>query len=450
MLTCPTPLTADAAAGFGSCRHLGGRDLARIRDTRAGVAFISFNPNAGTSFETFFNIYPPPDDVRFIGIQEIKVTAANADEYRHRLARIGWDALIITSNGSFNSASADVALVARDGWSVKPLGLCDVGFDLPTSAHFGFGLSKGIFEQGLIIVVVYLVDSVGLNNLALLHSFQGVLYAFRKPYVTMADWNVPPDVLAESGWLQAIGWIISAPDRPTCLVNGSARVYDFAVHSHRWSSAQKAHLFETWAASPYTAVRFDTVSSQIPIEISVFRRPRAYPVAAPFGPWPDNVEPNYAYKHVSPADNVTSDQITDVARDCCSRVETELAFKYAADASEDSPFRGRSGEFRVVKNTLSTSLRGPVGLGLPLKNYYSVCVFAWQLFSSSAQLCWVERDGFSVGTHPRMYSLSRLRTTHCHLPSKQTKKKRSRELFRDRRQACAAPISGSPDCHAVC
>ena len=86
-----------------------------------------------------------------------------------------------------------------------------------------------------------MIGSVGLDhgNLTLLHGAASVWYALRKPYVILADWNNPPDVLAASGWLQSIGGAISASERPTCLVRGARKVYDYAVHSHHWSVAPK-------------------------------------------------------------------------------------------------------------------------------------------------------------------------------------------------------------------
>ena len=70
-----------------------------------------------------------------------------------------------------------------------------------------------------------------LADAALLHQIAGVLFAARKPYLIMADWNMPPEVLSASGWLSPIAGKIVATERPTCVTRGTATVFDYAVVS---------------------------------------------------------------------------------------------------------------------------------------------------------------------------------------------------------------------------
>ena len=48
-----------------------------LREDRNGVSCITFNANAGSSFESFLRSKPPPPSVRFIGVQEMKIPAAD-------------------------------------------------------------------------------------------------------------------------------------------------------------------------------------------------------------------------------------------------------------------------------------------------------------------------------------------------------------------------------------
>ena len=64
-------------------------------DCKDGVSFITFNPNAGTSLESFLGSAPPPSSVRLIGAQEMKILAVDVDSYRHRLSKLGWEAHVI-------------------------------------------------------------------------------------------------------------------------------------------------------------------------------------------------------------------------------------------------------------------------------------------------------------------------------------------------------------------
>jgi hypothetical protein len=107
------------------------------------------------------------------------------------------------------------------------------GFDVPTSAHFCFWLPEGVFSDGFLNVVAYLVDTVGLDgtNRNLMQQIAAVLYALGKPFVILADWNFNPEVLHQYGWLQTIKGYVVAPARPTCLAKEASNTYDYAVCS---------------------------------------------------------------------------------------------------------------------------------------------------------------------------------------------------------------------------
>ena len=74
---------------------------------------------------------------------------------------------------------------------------------------------------------MYLKDSEGLSetNKFLLETGAGVVNALRGPWIAMGDWNMSPETLAASKWLEMVNGVIFATELPTCNDN----VYDFFV-----------------------------------------------------------------------------------------------------------------------------------------------------------------------------------------------------------------------------
>ena len=65
-------------------------------------------------------------------------------------------------------------------------------------------------------------------NVAILEQLTIHLSTLRGPWIIAGDWNLSPDVLQASGWLDTVGGSIVAPSDPTCFDN----VYDFFVISN--------------------------------------------------------------------------------------------------------------------------------------------------------------------------------------------------------------------------
>ena len=82
---------------------------------------------------------------------------------------------------------------------------------------------------------VYLCCSEGLSrrNLDLLQSLAQVIDSLHGPWIVAADFNMSPEVLRSSGWLNLVHGRVVAPSAPTCGCN----VYDFFVVSETLGSA---------------------------------------------------------------------------------------------------------------------------------------------------------------------------------------------------------------------
>ena len=82
---------------------------------------------------------------------------------------------------------------------------------------------------GIHLCSIWLIDSQGLSesNLAILAEAAALLHSISGPWIIGGDWNINPQVLQGSGWLDVVGGKIVATPLPTC--NGST--YDFFVVS---------------------------------------------------------------------------------------------------------------------------------------------------------------------------------------------------------------------------
>ena len=97
----------------------------------------------------------------------------------------------------------------------------------------------------------------------------------------MADWNVDPDVLNESGWPNGIGGQVCEAGRPTCMQGDSCRVYDYAVASAHWLVTPKATLYEPWAPGPHTAIIFEMPFQQPNLLVTAVREPKTFSAQTP-------------------------------------------------------------------------------------------------------------------------------------------------------------------------
>ena len=98
-----------------------------------------------------------------------------------------------------------------------------------TASRRTIGLWKMRAHTAVHFVSVNFRHSEGLSdaNLHIMKETAAFLRTVRGPWVLAADFNMPPDVLRASGWLDVIKGVVHAPLLPTC--HGST--YDYFVAS---------------------------------------------------------------------------------------------------------------------------------------------------------------------------------------------------------------------------
>ena len=100
----------------------------------------------------------------------------------------------------------------------------------------------------------YLRDSEGASpaNLAILEALAGALEALRRPWIIVGNWNLTPQELADTGWLERGGGYVVATCLPTC----NAKVYDYFIVAQELRHAiVGVQRLADVGGFPHTAVR---------------------------------------------------------------------------------------------------------------------------------------------------------------------------------------------------
>ena len=100
----------------------------------------------------------------------------------------------------------------------------------------------------------YFKHSEGLSpgNLDSLEQLAILLYAYRSPWILAADFNMDPETLAASGWLELVGGTIMHSNQPTC---GNANYDYFVVGGGLQRAVVKVQTITDTDTYPHCGVR---------------------------------------------------------------------------------------------------------------------------------------------------------------------------------------------------
>ena len=334
--------------------------------------------------------------------QEMRVRTANCPQKERSATRDGWSLTIgpaINTVAGSTSAGVAIAVRAHFGIARSPYTPpCDIDTSRIIVRWVGT-LCRG----GVHLISVYLFFGEGLScrNIDLLQAIAGVICELRGPWILAGDFNITPQDLISTGWLQLVGGTVHAPSLPTC--NG--RVIDFFVTSATLAFAVvAATVVSDTGTYPHSAVRLLVRASPRCVMVNSLRKPAAFAAVlaagcAPLGPDYSDVVTVHGV-HSATTDNLNLGYTTWIAR-----VENELADVCSLDGHERSLAVGRAmGPQFVWQPAL-----GPVGSD---STRVRPVTAAWQVLAA-----WLGQ--LSVGSRPTGNSLmgasSFFRSSACFL-----------------------------------
>ena len=165
----------------------------------------------------------------FCLVQEFREADTMAIQAKQRAAtRKGWrlavTPAVCTAKGSI---SAGVGIAARSSYGMVEH---DIG-ELPACAEGRIAACHvgAVCRGGFHVLSLYLWHSEGLTarNLELLQTLAQAISRLRGPWLLARDFNITPQELSASGWLQLVRGLVHAPQAPTC----GRKTYDVFVTS---------------------------------------------------------------------------------------------------------------------------------------------------------------------------------------------------------------------------
>ena len=164
-----------------------------------------------------------------LALQEVRISSLErVDAASNEARKLGWNPVLSTAlkaGGNMNSGGG--AVLARKGTGVKRM--CQDSIPVSMEHRLACTWADCIIKGGCHFLNVYLKDSEGMSatNKLLLETAAGALKGLKGPWIAQGDWNMPPEMLAASKWLEIVNGVIFATQLPTCHDN----VYDyFVVH----------------------------------------------------------------------------------------------------------------------------------------------------------------------------------------------------------------------------
>jgi len=204
----------------------------------------------GNSWDTVVAKVLPRSSADILFVQEAKAVGEHGvAKVRSTGRKAGWNcdaspalrlADAFGSGGCAVAASGGVGITSQPDWTIRD------GFQ----HRFKLAWVGAILKGGIHMGSLYLRDSVGLSeeNLCILQEVAIVLKKLRGPWIVAGDFNLNPDLLRSSGWLDIINGVLVAPTSPTChgstydyfivcqalapSVAGIARIDDGGMHPH--------------------------------------------------------------------------------------------------------------------------------------------------------------------------------------------------------------------------
>ena len=208
----------------------------------------------GNSWKTFRSALAQRSAADILLGQETKLFTAGGLKTATGDARNdGWNPVFTAAHPTSGTmGSAGNAVLAKKGTGIRPV--LRSGISDATEHRLTLAWVDAVLRGGIYCLSVYLRHSEGMSeaNQAILDDAAIALRSLRGPWIAAGDWNITPQVLADSRWLEVVGGVICATELPTCHDS----VYDyFVVHRSLAKAVVGVQRLQDGGMNPHWASR---------------------------------------------------------------------------------------------------------------------------------------------------------------------------------------------------
>ena len=165
----------------------------------------------------------------------------------------GWNPIFCKAHQVGNAmGSGGGAVLTRKGTGIWPIDNSGIAGEFLHRLTLAW--VDAVVRGGVNCMSIYLRSAEGMSaaNQAILEQAAAALNAFTGPWITGGDWNIPPETLADSRWLDIVGGVTFATQLPTCNDN----TYDyFVVHHSLAHAVVGVQRLENGGMNPHWASR---------------------------------------------------------------------------------------------------------------------------------------------------------------------------------------------------
>jgi len=226
--------------------------------------------------------------------QEHWITSDNVEEKKQKARKLGWKSIWAPAIKTGDEACTDNRMVSA-GVAIfvrKYLGLTHLELDGAKIATLEEGrLVPGVLSAPglgqIVVYAAYLHCGVGLSsiNKDIVGKIKENAEQHGMPWLCGADWNVEPDVIANSDLPRLLNARILATSAPTCMSPTTSHTLDYFLVEKSLASAIKApYVIEEATTRPHRPVQAAITANLSDAKVQKFKEVQRLPTEAVIGP----------------------------------------------------------------------------------------------------------------------------------------------------------------------
>ncbi len=213
-------------------------------------------------------------------VQEVRRRGHQVQGAEREAERAGWKASIREAEVTeANGVTAGLAVAVRKHLGLSRLGGGGEECDGDLSARVHVRWMGGVVRGGLHLLTAWPHHTEGATerNIDILDQLARVIDSVKGPWLVGADWNITPEALLATGWLDLVDGVVVAPMGTTC--NSSCIDY-FVVSKSFVHAVQGVSLISNASFHPHKAVRIYLKADARALQVRRLKVPKAFPANA--------------------------------------------------------------------------------------------------------------------------------------------------------------------------